>query len=176
MFKQVFQKSKNTVILVKDSHALEQVDAMVLPGGESTTISKNMVKSGLFTALKKRIDNKDIAVMGTCAGCVLLSTSLVRPSDDIELLKAMDIEVQRNAFGRQCESFEYPIVFSSFKETYPAVFIRAPAITKTGKNVQILATINEKIVAARQNRFLALSFHPELTMDARIHSYFLELL
>jgi 5'-phosphate synthase pdxT subunit len=162
--------------LVKDKSNLEKVDAVVLPGGESTTISKNMVQSGLFDILKKRIDDNDIAVMGTCAGCVLLGSSLARPSEDIQLLEAMDIEVQRNAFGRQCESFEYPISFEPFSKPFPAVFIRAPAITKTGKNVQILSTINEKIIAARQGRFLALSFHPELTMDTRIHSYFIEML
>lgn len=162
--------------MVRTKEDIVSLDALVLPGGESSTIARNMRQTGLFNALQNRIEDNDIAIMGTCAGCVLLASSLTSQKKEISLLNAMDIQVQRNAFGRQCQSFECQLKFNGFTSNFPAVFIRAPVITKVGNNIEILSTIDKKIVAARKDRFLALSFHPELTKDDRIHSFFIDLI
>jgi len=116
--------------------------------------------------------------MGTCAGCVLLASSFSdEKNDDIKLFEAIDMRVERNAFGRQKESFEKTINIKGFNEPYNAVFIRAPLINKIGEKVEVLSRIDdEKIIMARQNNCLALSFHPELTDDLRIHKYFLDMI
>lgn len=144
---------------------------MILPGGESTTISRILEQSGIGPKLRERISDDDIAVLGTCAGCVLLAKRLADPTE-VTLLKAMDMEVRRNAFGRQKESFEQPVAIQVFDRPFPGVFIRAPLITETSRNCRVLARIDEGIVMARQGRFLAVSFHPELTDDLRIHRLF----
>jgi 5'-phosphate synthase pdxT subunit len=113
--------------------------------------------------------------MGTCAGCVLLAKELTDAKADVRLLEAMDFQVERNAFGRQKESFEHVISIKEFTRPYHAVFIRAPLITKTWGTCEVLATLGKEIVMARQDNYLALSFHPELTNDLRIHSYFLKM-
>ncbi len=117
-----------------------------------------------------------IALMGTCAGCVLLAKELTEQRDDVWLLHAMDMQVARNAFGRQKESFERSLKISGFGSPFPAVFIRAPLITKVWGSCTALATVEKEIVMARQENYLALSFHPELTNDLRIHRYFLQML
>ena len=170
------EKKKGSVIPIRRSQEIQDIDALIIPGGESTTISKALVQSGLFERIAQRVQHKDIAIMGTCAGCVLLASSLDTDTRDIELLRAMDMKVQRNAFGRQKHSFEQNILVEGFNAHFPAVFIRGPIITNVGKNVQQLAKFNEKIVAARQERFLALSFHPELTSDCRFHQLFLDII
>ncbi len=164
------------VTIVRKPQDLITVDALIIPGGESSTISKMMHKFQLDTALKKRLDSKDLFVMGTCAGCVLLSSKLEHPSDDVFLLHVMDMVVERNAFGRQYESFEQAIEFYGLNTRYPAVFIRAPVITKVDGTCKVLAKSGKKIVAARQQQSLALAFHPELSGDPRIHQYFLDML
>lgn len=163
------------VLGIRTRNDLINCDALILPGGESTTISRLLMKSGILSQLKNMIENNELPIMGTCAGCVLLAKSLINNSGDVYLLDAMDMEVERNAFGRQRESFEHPIEFNGLTTPFHAVFIRAPQITKTWGNCTVLSTINKKIVAARQGCFLALSFHPELTRDLRIHSYFLDM-
>ena len=170
------QKLSGNVSIIRKQSDMASLDGLILPGGESTTISKMMQKTGLFTAISKRIAADNLYVMGTCAGCVLLATELDHPDEEITLLQAMDMQVKRNAFGRQYESFEQEITFSGFPDPYHAVFIRAPVITKTGEACTILATLDKKSVVARQNKFLALSFHPELTDDIRVHSYFLQMM
>ena len=122
------------------------------------------------------MNNDDIALMGTCAGCVLLAEELSDSRTDVTLLEAIHMRVQRNAFGRQKESFERTIQIKGFKTPYHAIFIRAPIITKVWGTSEILATAEKEIVMVRQNRYLALSFHPELTDDLRIHRYFLEMI
>ncbi len=169
-------KIPGNVSVVKYKKDLENIDALILPGGESTTISRALNKTGLYREIVKRIKQNDIPIMGTCAGCVLLSKKLTNMSEDVKLLKAMDMEVKRNAFGRQKESFEQKINIDGFDNPYNAVFIRGPIIEKVWGKCKPLAKINNKIVMARQNKFLALSFHPELTKDLRIHKYFLEIL
>jgi len=114
--------------------------------------------------------------MGTCAGCVLLAKEIVGKNNDISLLHAMDMKVERNAFGRQKESFEKCIKIKGLSKPYNAVFIRAPIIKKVWGKCEIIGETNKKIIAARQDNFLALSFHPELTDDIRIHEYFLNMI
>ena len=161
------------VLIIKDKKEINKSDAIILPGGESSTISKVLFESGLYNELYNRIKNDKIPIMGTCAGCVILGSELSDASNDVKLLSAMNIKVKRNAFGRQKESFEQDIKIKGFSEPYTAVFIRAPVIEKTWGNCEILAEIEKKIVMAKQDNLLALSFHPELVNDLRIHKYFL---
>jgi 5'-phosphate synthase pdxT subunit len=173
----VFQegKKKGNAILVRQPRDIDSCDALVIPGGESTTISRILVNSGIYDVIRERMKNDDIALMGTCAGCVLLAKEITDTKVDVKLLEAMDMQVERNAFGRQKESFERSLQIKGFANPYPAVFIRAPIITKIWGDCEILATSGKEIVMARQNNYLALSFHPELTDDLRIHRYFLEM-
>lgn len=176
------RKIKGSVRLIKKqddfplkSNDLNYIDALVIPGGESTTISRNLIKSGLFELISTRVQEHSLPIFGTCAGCILLAKKLVEPKE-IQTFNAMDIEVRRNAFGRQKDSFEANLTFDELKDAFNAVFIRGPLITKAWDKAQILAKFNNQIVAVRQNEFLALSFHPELTVDTRIHEYFLEMI
>ncbi len=160
---------------VKTPEEVSSVDALVIPGGESTTIGKLLRLYGIDNEIRK-LAEKGVPIMGTCAGLVLLSNS---GCEEVEktgqpLLGLIDASVERNAFGRQKESFEADIGIPVLgKEKYHAVFIRAPAITKTGKDVNILAGYNGKIVAAEKNNIILLAFHPELSGDTRMHEYFL---
>ncbi len=154
----------------------ESCDAFILPGGESTTISKLAYRSSITSVLKKAAkDGKP--VMGTCAGSILLA----KKGDEqiaktkIQLLNLMNITVKRNAFGRQRESFQIPLEVKHIG-SFDCIFIRAPVFTQVGRDVEILATYHEHIVAARQDSLLAISFHPELTGDTRIHEYFIRMI
>jgi len=173
----VFQeeKQKGKAILIRQPHDIDACDALIIPGGESTTISRILVNSGMHDVIHERMNQNTIALMGTCAGCVLLAKELTDTKADVRLLQAMDMQVERNAFGRQKESFERSIAIKGFTTPCNAVFIRAPIITKIWGTCEILATTGKEIVMARQNNYLALSFHPELTDDLRIHRYFLEM-
>jgi len=164
------------VFIIKDKEGIIKSDAIILPGGESSTISKVLSETGLYDELFNRIKNDNIPILGTCAGCVILGSELSEPSEDGTLLSVMDMRVKRNAFGRQRESFEKDIKIKGFSEPYPAVFIRAPSIEKVWGNCEILAEVEKKIVMARQDNLLALSFHPELVNDLRIHKYFLNII
>ena len=169
-------ESKNNIIIVNHKDQIKKIDGLIIPGGESTTISKILVKSNIYDEIKKRINDNNLAIMGTCSGCVLLGNALVKNNQEIKQLKAMDMTVKRNAFGRQKQSFEYDININGFSKTYTAVFIRAPIIEKVGNKCKILSKIDKKIIMARQDRYLALSFHPELTDDFRIHKLFLDMI
>lgn len=152
---------------------LEDLDALIIPGGESTTIARLMEAYGLVSPIQQFAANKP--VWGTCAGMILMArraTTLDRPTLDL-----MDIEVERNAFGRQVDSFEADLDVADIEGPVPAVFIRAPLIRSVGEGVKVLAKLeNGAIVAARQGHLLATAFHPELTDDLRMHRYFLSIL
>jgi 5'-phosphate synthase pdxT subunit len=164
------------VFEVKTKDTLKTVDALILPGGESSTISKVLFNSGLHNIIKSKIIENDIPIMGTCAGCVLLSSELSDNLEEIKLLRAMSMQVKRNAFGRQRESFEQDLNIDVFKKPYHGIFIRAPIIKKVWGKCKILSKIDDKIVMVKQENLLALSFHPELTDDSSIHKYFLSMI
>ncbi len=156
---------------------LNGLDGLIIPGGESTTIGKLAVAYNLMDPLKEF--GRTRAIWGTCAGAIFLSKDIGR---DQPLLELMDIKVQRNAFGRQVDSFETDLEIDElFKATgtehsYHAVFIRAPIIESVGKKVKVLSALEDgRIVAAQQGHLLATSFHPELTGDTRFHEYFISL-
>ena len=156
---------------------LKGLDGLIIPGGESTTIAKVAVAYDLMEPLQ--LFGQRHAIWGTCAGAIFLSKDISR---DQPLLKLMDIKVQRNAFGRQIDSFETDLDIPELKqatgtkEDYHAVFIRAPIIESVSGDAKVLATVPDgRIVAAQQGHLLATSFHPELTKDTRFHEYFLTL-
>jgi pyridoxal 5'-phosphate synthase pdxT subunit len=159
--------------LVKTPEQLDSVDALVIPGGESTTIGKMAVRFGLMDPLRDAV-SQGLPTYGTCAGLILLATSLTE--GDQPLIGGLDVVVRRNAFGRQNESFEAPLEIEGISEPFEAVFIRAPWIEKTGSGVDVLASIDEHPVMVRQDKILASSFHPELTGDGRIHQMLLDLI
>ena len=154
-------------------HLLE-VDGLVIPGGESTTISK-LLDIYKLTAVIRRLAGEGMPVWGTCAGMILLARHIVE--DSTPTLGLMDITVRRNAFGRQVDSFESSLDVPALgPEPYPAVFIRAPYIEDVDGRVDVLATLADgTIVAVRQENLLATAFHPELTDDLRFHGYFLDI-
>ncbi len=157
---------------VKHPNDLETLDALVIPGGESTTIGKMAVRFGLMAPLGLAID-QGLAVYGTCAGMILLAGNVTE--GDQPLLGALDVVIRRNAFGRQNESFELGVDVAGLDQPFPAVFIRAPWVEKVGADVEVLAKVDDHPVMVRQDRILATSFHPELTGDGRIHEMLLEL-
>ncbi len=158
---------------VRTPQDLEAVNALVMPGGESTTMSQLLESSEIFEPLAKRVE-EGMAVFGTCAGMILLAKKIIDGRDDQTPFGAIDIEVQRNAYGRQVDSFEAAIDFDSLKSPFHAVFIRAPRIASLGSQVKVLAYCGEDVVLAQQNNILVASFHPELTNDIRLHELFLK--
>ncbi len=147
-------------------------DGLILPGGESTTMGKLLKELDIFDTLRKKIAD-GLPVYGTCAGMILLANNL--SNDKNIYFGTMDITVKRNAYGRQLGSFETVSVVKGIGEV-PMVFIRAPYIESVGEGVDVLATVNGNIVAARQGNQLATSFHPELTHDTSVHKYFLNMI
>ena len=165
---------KAQVVEVRKPGQIEECQALVLPGGESTTICRQLQSSGLTEELKAAaLSGKPI--LATCAGLVLISQE-VGGDSKVRPLGLMDIKISRNAFGPQRESFEADLQIKGLNRPYRAVFIRAPAICEVGREVEVLARVGEAVVAARQKNLLALAFHPELTEDARIHQIFLKML
>ncbi len=165
------------IIKIKNKGRVPLCDALIIPGGESTTLGRLMEKEGISAEIRKAA-KAGVAIMGTCAGLVLLAKKgdeQVKKTGQ-SLLSLMDIKVNRNAFGRQKESFECNVEFKGLDSPFNAVFIRAPSITASGKNVEVLSKYNGAIIAARQENILALAFHPELTDDPRIHDYFLKMI
>ena len=159
---------------VKTRAELQEIDALVIPGGESTTISKLAKTFDLFDLIKERI-SKGLPTLGTCAGMIMVSKSIKDPASGQETFGGINIEVERNAFGRQIDSFEEDLEFKGIAgPKFRAVFIRAPWVAKLGEGVEVLSEIDGHAVAVRQGKVLATSFHPELTSDNRIHRYFIE--
>ncbi len=156
---------------VRTPQDLASVDALVMPGGESTTMSQLLESSELFEPIKKMI-HEGMPVFGTCAGMILLAKEIIDGRDDQVSFGAIDIDVQRNAYGRQIDSFEAEIEVDGFNTPFHAVFIRAPRIVKAAQSVEVLAEFGVEIVLARQKNVLVASFHPELSPDQRIHELF----
>jgi len=159
---------------VRTPDDLAAVDAVVLPGGESTTISFLLDSSGLREPLAERLRD-GMPALGTCAGMILLATEVLDGRPDQQSLGAVDIAVRRNAFGRQRESFEVDLAVEGLVGgTLHAVFIRAPAVERVGPDVEVLATVGDRPVLCRQGAVTVCSFHPELGDDLRLHQRFLE--
>ena len=156
---------------VRNAEQLATIDGLIIPGGESTTISKLIDIFGLRNDLIEYVSSGN-PVYGTCAGMIMLASEVLDAASSQQSLKAMDISVRRNAFGSQVESFESSIEFAG--STVDAAFIRAPIVERVGDQVQVLSKLpSGAIVAVRQGNLLATSFHPELTGDSAVHEYFL---
>jgi 5'-phosphate synthase pdxT subunit len=169
-FRRAFEKrgTRGEVVPLRDKGDLARCDGFAIPGGESTTISRLIERNDLFHAIQKF----EGAIFATCAGMVLVGTEThdarIRP------LGVMDMSVERNAFGRQRESFETDIEIRGLEDPFHAVFIRAPVATRVGPDIEVLARIPEGIVGVQKGEHMAFSFHPELTADLRLHERFLE--
>ncbi len=163
-------------VMVKRAEQLDQVDGLVIPGGESTTIGKLLRRFDLLDPIQQRA-RSGFPVYGTCAGMILLADQIEDAGQDQPSIGGMDITVQRNAFGRQVDSFEADLDLPAVgSEPFHGVFIRAPLIKRVGQEADVLAKLDDgRAVAARQGNLLVSSFHPELTDDARLHRYFLEM-
>ena len=160
-------------IFVKTADDLNQCNGLIIPGGESTAISKQIDRNNLRYILKEY--SKTNSLFGTCAGMILLSST--NKSKNLQPLDIMDFTVNRNAYGRQIESFSDYLDLDFCEETdFHAVFIRAPKVLNTGKNIRILATYKKTPVMITDGRHIATSFHPEMGTDFRIHNYFMELI
>jgi 5'-phosphate synthase pdxT subunit len=160
---------------VRTQEELAIVDALVLPGGESTTMSMLLDSSGLFDPIAARLAD-GMPVLGTCAGMILLGSTILDGRSDQRSFGVVDIDVRRNAFGRQVDSFETDLRVAGIAEPeqpFPAVFIRAPFVERAGPAVEVLASVDGHPVLCRQGPVLVAAFHPELGADARIHELFL---
>ena len=161
-------------VQVRRASEIESIDALVLPGGESTTIAQLAEVFGIFDLIKNKI-NSGMPVYGSCAGMILLADQILDAKQGQKSFGGLDITVRRNAFGRQVDSFESDIAFDDGSDQLiRAVFIRAPWVEKVSDTVQVLASIDSHPVAVRSKTALATSFHPEITGDNRIHRYFIE--
>ena len=173
----IVRKLGHEVTQVRLPQHLDKVDRLIIPGGESTTIGKLLVAYNLLEPIRERA-RREMPVWGTCAGMILLAKHIAegRPEGQ-PALALMDITARRNAFGRQRDSFETNLEVKELgPDPFRAVFIRAPLIDQVGKDVEPLGTLEDgRIVAARQGRLLATSFHPELTGDDRFHRLFLDM-
>ncbi len=169
----VFHELSVDAIEVRTPANLEKVDALVMPGGESTTMSQLLESSQLFEPISRRL-KEGLPVFGTCAGMILLSRTILDGRADQLSFDAINIDVQRNAYGRQIDSFEADIKIDSLDQPFHAVFIRAPRIVSLGSGVTPLAYCGDDVVLARQDNVLVASFHPELADDVRLHELFLK--
>ena len=153
---------------------LDAVDAMVMPGGESTTMSMLLDSSGLQPSLAERLAD-GLPVLGTCAGMILLAVRVTDGRDDQRSFGAIDIDVRRNGYGRQVDSFEDQLSVTGLDGLFHGVFIRAPVVERVGSDVEVLATVDGVPVLCREGAVLVSSFHPEMSGDGRIHERFLDL-
>jgi pyridoxal 5'-phosphate synthase pdxT subunit len=170
---------KGKVISVRYPDEILKVDGLIIPGGESTVMGLLLsIKNGLLDSITKVLQNR-IPIMGTCAGMIVLakkSYDKVVGNKKQLLLGALDIEIERNSFGRQYDSFESTLEISGIGNDFKGIFIRAPTVISTGSHVQILSKFDGKIVAVQQENIIGTSFHPELTGDNRMHRLFIELI
>ncbi|AKP80264.1 MULTISPECIES: pyridoxal 5'-phosphate synthase glutaminase subunit PdxT [Priestia] len=166
---QALEAAGAEAIIIKKVEQLDEIDGLILPGGESTAMRRLIDKYDFMEPLRQ-FAQAGKPVFGTCAGLILLAGQVVDREEPH--LGVMDITVARNSFGRQRDSFEAALNIKDIGEDFIGVFIRAPHIVEVGENVEVLAMHNDRIVAARQGQFLGCSFHPELTDDARMAQYF----
>ncbi|NGY83735.1 pyridoxal 5'-phosphate synthase glutaminase subunit PdxT [Bacillus megaterium] len=166
---QALEAAGAETIIIKKVEQLNEIDGLILPGGESTAMRRLIDKYDFMEPLRQ-FAQAGKPVFGTCAGLILLAGKVVDREEPH--LGVMDITVARNSFGRQRDSFEAALNIKDIGEDFIGVFIRAPHIVEVGENVEVLAMHNDRIVAARQGQFLGCSFHPELTDDARMAQYF----
>jgi 5'-phosphate synthase pdxT subunit len=159
-------------VVVKRVEQLEEIDGLILPGGESTTMRRLIDKYAFMEPLRT-FAKSGKPMFGTCAGMILLAKTLIGYEE--AHIGAMDITVERNAFGRQKDSFEAALSMKGVGEDFVGVFIRAPYVVNVADDVEVLSTHGERMVAVRQGPFLAASFHPELTDDHRVTAYFVEM-
>jgi 5'-phosphate synthase pdxT subunit len=159
-------------VRVRRPSELDDVDALVIPGGESTTIGKLLVTFGLLEPLRKRVRD-GMPAFGSCAGMILLADRVLDGTADQIGIGGIDMTVRRNAFGRQVDSWESDVPFAG--ESLHAVFIRAPWVEQCGDDVEVLARAADRIVAVRQGSLIATAFHPELTGDRRVHALFVSM-
>ncbi len=159
-------------VRIRRAEELEQIDGLVIPGGESTTMGKLATLYGLVDPLRKRIED-GLPTFGTCAGLILLAKRVTEGEQP--LLGVLDVTVERNAFGTQNESFEADLTLHDDPVPMHAVFIRAPVVAEAGADVQVVAVWNQRPVMVRQGNIIATAFHPELTDDGRIHRQLLTL-
>ena len=159
---------------VRTTGELSAVDALVLPGGESTTMSMLLDSSGLRTAVAERIDG-GMPVLGTCAGMILLACHVTDGRPDQRSFAAIDIDVRRNGYGRQVDSFESDLDVTGLDEPFHGVFIRAPVVDRVGNGVEVLASVDGRPVFCSQGSVVVTSFHPEMSGDGRIHGRFLDM-
>lgn len=157
---------------VKTNEDMQTIDGLIIPGGESTTIGKLLNEYEMIPVLRSKIQH-GMPIWGTCAGMILLAKRIV--NQDITYLDVLDVDVRRNAYGSQLDSFQTDALIPKISSNpLPLTFIRAPYIEKTGSNVDVLLELDEKIVAVEQDNILATSFHPELTDDLSFHKYFVQ--
>jgi 5'-phosphate synthase pdxT subunit len=168
----MLQQAGVEAVPIKKVSQLESISGLVIPGGESTTIGKLIRQYGFLEPLLD-LAQKGFPLFGTCAGMIILAKNIAGQTD--VHLGLMDIHVQRNAFGRQRESFETDLSIDGVAPDFRAVFIRAPLILEVDETVQVIAKHQDQIVAARQGNYLVASFHPELTDDARLHAFFVQM-
>ena len=165
------------VVYVRTVDDLKNISGLVIPGGESTTINRLMLKTGLHEEIIK-LAEKGLPILGTCAGTILLAkegNELVKQTNT-KLLGLVDMKVSRNAYGRQVDSFEADVSIPEIGKDFRGVFIRAPVIEKVWNETEVFAKYKDSIVGAKKGNILALTFHPELTDDLRIHEYFLRMI
>ena len=173
---QVFQRLGINALPVKRASELSSISGLVIPGGESTTIGKLSRIFELFDPIKKIIED-GLPVFGTCAGLIMLADEITDGIVGQETFGGLDVVVQRNAFGNQTESFEVDLEFTGIAGAVHAAFIRAPIITRVGDSAQIVASLADgRVVGVQQGNRLGISFHPEVTGEDRIHSYFYDAL
>ena len=158
---------------VRTAAELDGVDALVMPGGESTTVSKLLETNALFEPIAERLE-RGMSVFGTCAGMILLAADVLDGRPDQRSFAAIDIDVRRNAYGRQVDSFETDLDVDGLDQPFHAVFIRAPRVERAGAGVDVLARVGDDPVLCRSGQVWVAAFHPELTDDLRIHQRFIE--
>tara|TARA_B100001146_G_C16038130_1_gene372363 strand:- start:2 stop:592 length:591 start_codon:yes stop_codon:yes gene_type:complete len=173
----ILKKLNVSTTKVRYSTDFKKIDALIIPGGESTTLSRLIIDQKLLNPMRNFIKNKP--VFGTCAGLILLSTNIEDQDDKVISFRSLDVKIKRNGWGRQIQSFK-SLIDVKWNErdnfSYNAIFIRAPKIISCNGSTEILSTIHDSPVMVRDKNILATTFHPELTDDIKIHKYFLEMI